>query len=55
MEIRKKFAGISTVLNEIGSHAFHLAYYLTGLEGSKLFADIKQYSKRLNLIPMLKF
>ena len=46
-KLEKKFAGISTVLNEIGSHAFHLAYYLTGLEGRKLFADIKQYSKKI--------
>ena len=43
----KKIAGISTVLNEIGSHAYHLCNYITGLEGTSLFADIKKYSKKI--------
>ena len=43
----KKIAGISTVLNEIGSHAYHLCNYITGLKGASLFADIKQYSKKI--------
>ena len=42
-----KIAGVSTVLNEIGSHAYHLCNYITGLKGSSLFADIKQYSKKI--------
>ena len=43
----KKIAGVSTVLNEIGSHAYHLCNYITGMKGVKLFADIKQYSKKI--------
>ena len=46
-KLDKKIAGVSTVLNEIGSHAYHLCNYITGLEGKSLFADIKQYSKRI--------
>ena len=45
--LEKKIAGISTVLNEIGSHAYHLCNYITGLKGKNLFADIKQYSKKI--------
>ena len=41
-KLDKKIAGVSTVLNEIGSHAYHLCNYITGLKGIKLFADIKQ-------------
>tara|TARA_B100000963_G_C22635065_1_gene677161 strand:- start:107 stop:1237 length:1131 start_codon:yes stop_codon:yes gene_type:complete len=44
----KKIAGVSTVLNEIGSHAYHLCNYITGLKGESLFADIKKYSKKIN-------
>ncbi len=46
-KLDKKIAGVSTVLNEIGSHAYHLCNYITGLEGKSLFADIKQYSKKI--------
>jgi predicted dehydrogenase len=46
-KLDKKIAGISTVLNEIGSHAYHLCNYITGLKGKSLFADIKQYSKKI--------
>ena len=46
-KLDKKIAGVSTVLNEIGSHAYHLCNYITGLKGIKLFADIKQYSKKI--------
>ena len=46
-KLDKKIAGVSTVLNEIGSHAYHLCNYITGLKGVKLFADIKQYSKKI--------
>ena len=35
------------MLNEIGSHAYHLCNYITGLKGKSLFADIKQYSKKI--------
>ena len=54
-KLDKKIAGVSTVLNEIGSHAYHLCNYITGLKGKSLFADIKQYSKKLDLIQTLKF
>ena len=30
-KIDKKFVGTSAVLNEIGSHAYHLAIYISGL------------------------
>jgi predicted dehydrogenase len=46
-KLDKKIAGVSTVLNEIGSHAYHLCNYITGLEGKSLFADIKKYSKKI--------
>ncbi len=46
-KLEKKIAGVSTVLNEIGSHAYHLCNYMTGLKGKSLFADIKQYSKKI--------
>ncbi len=46
-KLDKKIAGVSTVLNEIGSHAYHLCNYITGLKGKRLFADIKQYSKKI--------
>jgi predicted dehydrogenase len=32
-------AGISSALGDIGSHAEHLAWYVTGLERTELFAD----------------
>jgi predicted dehydrogenase len=44
----KNIQGISSVLNEIGTHAYHLALYITGLKGKKIFADIKQVSKKVN-------
>ena len=43
----KNIAGVSTVLNEIGSHAYHLCNYITELKGISLLADIKQYSKKI--------
>jgi predicted dehydrogenase len=46
-KLDKKIAGVSTVLNEIGSHAYHLCNYITGLKGKSLFADIKKYSKKI--------
>ncbi len=48
-KIDKKIVGSSAVLNEIGTHAYHLANYISGLKGSSLFADIKKYSKKINL------
>ena len=44
----KNIQGISSVLNEIGTHAYHLALYITGLKGKKIFADIKQVSTKVN-------
>ena len=35
-KLDRKYAGVSTVLNEIGSHAFHLAYYITGLKRKRI-------------------
>ena len=32
----KKTAGISLVLNELGSHAYHLASYISGIKAKKV-------------------
>ena len=32
MEIDNKIVGTSAVLNEIGTHAYHLASYISGLK-----------------------
>ena len=41
--------GASAVLNEIGTHAYHLASYISGLKGKTIFADIKQVSKKIKM------
>ena len=46
-KIDKKIVGSSAVLNEIGSHAYHLAIYISGLKGDKIFADIKNFSEKI--------
>ena len=48
-KIEKKYVGISAVLNEIGSHAYHLAIYISGLKGNKVLANINQISKKLKV------
>mgnify|MGYP001161182306 CR=1 FL=1 len=48
-KIDKKIVGTSAVLNEIGSHAYHLAIYISGLSGKNLIADINKYSKNIDL------
>ncbi|MDC3119808.1 Gfo/Idh/MocA family oxidoreductase [Candidatus Pelagibacter sp.] len=48
-KINRKIVGISAVLNEIGTHAYHLATYISGLRGDKVFADIKQISKKIQM------
>jgi len=48
-KIDKKFVGTSAVLNEIGSHAYHLAIYISGLKGNKVLAKIKQISKKFKV------
>ena len=48
-KIDKKIVGASAVLNEIGTHAYHLATYISGLKGEKIFADIKQISKKIKM------
>jgi predicted dehydrogenase len=48
-KIDKKIVGASAVLNEIGTHAYHLASYISGLKGEKIFADIKQISKKIKM------
>jgi predicted dehydrogenase len=48
-KIDRKIVGISAVLNEIGTHAYHLATYISGLRGDKVFADIKQISKKIQM------
>ena len=48
-KIDKKIVGTSAVLNEIGTHAYHLATYISGLKGEKIFADIKQVSKKIQM------
>ena len=40
-KIDKNIVGASAVLNEIGSHAYHMATYISGLKGETIFADIK--------------
>ena len=48
-KIDSKIVGASAVLNEIGTHAYHLATYISGLKGEKIFADIKQISKKIKM------
>ena len=48
-KIDKKIVGASAVLNEIGTHAYHLASYISGLKGETIFADIKQISKKIKM------
>ena len=48
-KINKKRVGTSAVLNEIGSHAYHIACYVSGLKGRNVFADIKQVSKTVKM------
>ena len=48
-KIDNKIVGASAVLNEIGTHAYHLATYISGLRGEKIFADIKQISKKIKM------
>ena len=44
-----KIVGASAVLNEIGSHAYHMAIYISGLKGKSIFADIKQVSNKIKM------
>jgi len=48
-KIDSKIVGTSAVLNEIGSHAYHMAIYISGLKGKSLFADIKQVSNKIKM------
>ena len=48
-KIDNKIVGASAVLNEIGTHAYHLASYVSGLKGQSVFADIKQISNRIKM------
>ncbi len=48
-KLDNKIVGISTVLNELGSHACHLASYMSGLKTKKVFADITQVSKTVKM------
>ena len=48
-KLDKKIVGTSAVLNEIGTHAYHLASYISGLKGKTIFADIKQISKKIKM------
>ena len=48
-KLDKKIVGVSTVLNELGSHACHLASYMSGLKTKKVFADISQVSKTVKM------
>ncbi len=48
-KLDKKIVGVSTVLNELGSHACHLANYMSGLKTKKIFADISQVSKTVKM------
>ena len=48
-KLDRKIVGSSAVLNEIGTHAYHLSNYISGLKGNSLLADIKKFSKNINL------
>jgi len=48
-KIDKNIVGASAVLNEIGSHAYHMATYISGLKGETIFADIKQVSNKVKM------
>ena len=48
-KVDSKIVGVSAVLNEIGTHAYHLATYISGLKGIEIFADIKQFSKKIKM------
>ena len=48
-KIDSKIVGASAVLNEIGSHAYHMAIYISGLKGKSIFADIKQVSNKIKM------
>jgi len=48
-KIDNKIVGASAVLNEIGTHAYHLASYISGLRGKTIFADIKQISNKIKM------
>ena len=48
-KLDKKIVGVSTVLNELGSHACHLASYMSGLKTKKVFAYISQVSKTVKM------
>ena len=48
-KVDSKIVGASAVLNEIGTHAYHLATYISGLKGIEIFADIKQFSKKIKM------
>ena len=48
-KIDKNIVGASAVLNEIGSHAYHMATYISGLRGETIFADIKQVSNKVKM------
>ena len=48
-KVDSKIVGASAVLNEIGTHAYHLATYISGLRGIEIFADIKQFSKKIKM------
>ena len=48
-KLDKKIVGVSSVLNELGSHACHLASYMSGLKTKKVFADITQVSKTVKM------
>ena len=48
-KIDNKIVGTSAVLNEIGSHAYHMAIYISGLKGETIFADIKQISNKIKM------
>ena len=48
-KLDKKIVGVSTVINELGSHACHLASYMSGLKTKKVFADITQVSKTVKM------
>ena len=54
-KLDNKIVGVSTVLNELGSHACHLAGYMSGLKTKKFLLILLKYQKQLKWITTLKY
>ena len=45
----KNQTGPSMILSEIGTHAYHLLRYVTGLEGEQLSAEVSSLSSEISV------